>query len=491
MPGPTLNQFQSQRQEQRQELQMAPQQLQSLAILQATAQEVEHRIEQELAENPTLELVGHGTEQLVGSLADRGDAVGGDSEAGAQVAEHDETLATLVELGEAWQDYAGQRFSSRGPYSGEDEERRQFLFDSLVDEPGLQEFLLMQVRENDTVDDDLRGLAEHVIGNIDERGYLQARTDEMAAALGLPPAQVEDAVRLVQSFDPPGVGARDLRECLLLQLERKGREESLAYRAVKHHLDELGRNRIPQVAKALRISPQRLYTEVLGEIRGLTPFPGSEVSHEQTNYVVPEVYVQRDEDGQWQVQANRDSIPHIRIAKQYLDLLKDPEVAAEVKAYVREKIANSRLLLRAVEQRESTIVRLTRSLLEWQRDFFDHGPEHLRPLTMGQVADDLGLHETTISRTVAGKYIQTPHGIMPFRDFFSTGSVTQEGETVSSLSVKQKLQELVQQEPPKKPLSDQRLTDLLQEQGFDVARRTVAKYREELGILPSRLRRGY
>ncbi|NOY80998.1 MAG: RNA polymerase factor sigma-54 [Kiritimatiellaeota bacterium] len=484
----TLSQLQTLRQEQI----LAPQQIQSLEILLATLPELEQKITAELAENPTLELLDPGGEQLVGNPVEETEGAGGDGQAdlAAQAAEKDETLATLIELGEAWQDFAPSRFAGRGRYTAEDEERRQHLFDSLVAESTLQELLLEQLRQADDVDEKTRRVAEEVIGSIDEAGYLRTHVADIAIACGVDLDAVNRALKLIQSFDPAGVGARDLRECLLLQLERKGRRKTLAYQVADRHLDEIARNRIPQVARKMGITPTRLY-EVLAEIKQLSPFPGSPFSPERPDYVAPEVFVEKDDSGEWQVRTNRDCVPRLRISPRYLRMLKDPEAGSEVKAYIREKLLASRTLLRALANRESTIVRITRVLLDLQRDFFEKGPNHLQPLTMSQVAEEIGVHETTVSRAVAGKYLQTPHGLFPFRKFFTSGLDRAGGGQVSSSTVKQKLEELVRSEDPKKPLSDQKLAELLKAEGFRVARRTVAKYREELGILPSHMRRSF
>jgi len=481
----TLSQIQTLRQEQI----LAPQQIQSLEILLATIPELEQKISEELAENPTLELIDPGGEQLLGNpVEDTGDDGRGDL--AAQAAEKDETLATLIQLGEAWQDFAPVRFSGGNGYSGEDEERSQHLFDSLVAEATLQGFLMEQLRQTDDLDEETRRVVEEVIGSIDDTGYLRTHAADIAIACNVDIESVRRAVKLVQTFDPPGVGAQDLRECLLLQLQRRNERNTLAYEVVNRHLDEIARNRIPQVARKLNVTPTRLY-EALEEIKRLSPFPGSPFSPERPNYVAPEVFVEKDEKGEWQVRTNRDCVPRLRISSRYLKLLKNPDTTPEVKSYIRDKLLSSRTLLRALVNRESTIVRITRVLLELQRDFFDLGPSHLRPLTMSQVADEIEVHETTVSRAVAGKYMQTPHGLFPFRQFFASGLDRTGGGQVSSVTVKQKLEELIRREDPKKPLSDQALTKLLKTEGFRVARRTVAKYREELGILPSHMRRSF
>lgn len=484
----TLSQVQTMRQEQI----LAPQQIQSLEILLATIPELDQKISAELTENPTLELVDPGGEQLMGNPVEDTEGIGGDGQGdlAAQAVEKDEALATLIQLGEAWQDFAPVRFSGGNGYSEEDAERRQHVFDSLVAKTTLQDFLMGQLRQADDLDANTQRIAEEVIGSIDDTGYLRTHVADIAISCNADIETVNRAVKLVQTFDPAGVGARDLRECLMLQLQRRNERNSLSYEVVNRHLDEIARNRIPQVARKLDVTPTRLY-EVLEQIKKLSPFPGSPFSAERPDYVVPEVFVEKDENGDWQVRTNRDCVPRLRISSRYLKMLKDPDTAPEVKSYIRDKLLSSRTLLRALENRESTIVRITRVLLDLQLDFFDMGPTHLRPLTMSQVAEKIEVHETTVSRAVAGKYMQTPHGLFPFRRFFASGLGRTGGGQVSSVTVKQKLEELVRSEDAKKPLSDQALTKQLKAEGFRVARRTVAKYREELGIPPSHMRRSF
>lgn len=466
---------------------MAPHQIQALEILLATIPELEQRINQELAENPTLELVDTGIERLVGNPLEGDLAIGQarQEDAAAAAVEHDESIATAVQLTDSWRDYSPQR-----SYSEEDLERRQFMFDSLTAEPSLQEYLLSQLRETDGLDERMREICTHIIGSIDETGYLRTHPADLATSLQADMDSVRRGIAVVQSFEPAGVGGRDLRECLLLQLERQGQKGSPTYHLVESHLEDVARNRIPQVAKALRTTPAHVYA-LLEKVRSLNPFPGNQVSSTGVDFVYPEVFIEKDAGGRWQVRSNRSYGPRLRLSAECLRLLDDPAVPAADKRYIREKIASSRMLMRAIGQRQATIERIAEALVHFQQDFLDKGVEHMRPLVMSQIADYIGVHETTVSRAIAGKYLQTPHGLFPFRRFFNTGYRSESGEQVSSLGIKQKIQSLVESEDKARPLSDQKLVALLKEQGFDVARRTVAKYREELGVAPSHLRRSF
>jgi len=476
----------------RQEQIMAPQQIQALEILLATIPELEQKITSELAENPTLELLESGSEQLVGNLLEGNqESTSASDEGAAQAAERDEAVATLIQLGEIWRDYTPSRQHSGASSSAEDQERRQFLFDSLVDEPNLQDVLQDQLRQVDGLSDKAVKIVEQIIGSIDESGYLRTHISDIAITSDADLPEVKKALSLVQTFDPPGIGARDLRECLLLQLDRKGDKSSLAYQVVDEHLEAIGRNQVPKVARALHTSSTLLY-QALDAIRKLSPYPGSQVTPSpREDFVYPEVFIERDGDGEWRVRLNRDYSPRLRISPYYLKILEDPNYPREAKSYIREKIGSSKLLLRAIDQRQSTIEQISHSLLQFQKPFFEQGVSAMRPLVMNQVAEDIGVHETTVSRAIANKYVQTPHGLLPFRHFFSTGYTKDDGQELSSHSIKQRLQESVNAEDSKKPLSDQKLAEMLKENGLKVARRTVAKYREELGIQPSHMRRNF
>ncbi len=467
---------------------MAPHQIQALEILLATIPELEQRIHAELAENPTLELVESPGQSLSGNPVE-GEAGENFHDAAANAAERDEALATLITLQEDWRDYAPLR-AATDTYSSDDIERRQHFFDSLTVEPTLQDELMDQLREVDGLDEKMLEICTQVIGSIDERGYLRSHPSDLAITADASLDEIQRGIEIVQTFEPAGIGARDLRECLLLQLARRGDRGSALWRLVDEFLEDVGRNQIPKVAKALDVSSETVY-ELLDRVRSLDPFPGSRLASAPTDYVYPEVFVEWNGAGELVVRGNREFSPRLRVSPYYLELLEDPSTPAEAKRYIREKITGSRLLLRAIDQRQSTIERIAESILEHQRDFFIKGKEFLRPMVMAEVADDVGVHETTVSRAIAGKYMQTPQGLVTFRQFFSTGYRGEDGEEVSAVGIKSRIQTLIAEEEPKKPLSDQKLADLLKEQGFDVARRTVAKYREELGVAPSHLRRSY
>ncbi len=475
----------------RQEQQLAPHQIMSLEILTLPLLDLQARMNQELETNPALERVESAGEQLAGDpVEDMTASASAESDAAGLAAEKDEAIADLIQLDESWQDYVPPSHA-RQVTTADDEDRRRYFFDSLTSEKSLEDDLLEQLQMSD-MPADIRELAELLIGNIDEMGYLRLKLEDLVAADSsdrVTMDKLEDALSAVQALDPPGIGARDLRECLLLQLERQGRYDCLAYKIVDKYLTEVSRNHIPQVAKALKVSTVAVY-DAWKEIQQLQPRPGSAINNSGIQYVLPEVTVEKTDDG-FEVICNREYMPRVSIADRYLRLLEDPNTPDDIKAYIREKITSGKLLIKSLNQRQSTVQRITEVLLDKQREFFELGEESLKPLTMSEVAEIIGVHETTVSRAIANKFIQTPRGLYPLRNFFAGGFETEEGDMLSSRSVKHMIQGMVAEEDPKKPLSDQAIVKLLQEEGVKVARRTVAKYREELGIPSSHLRRDH
>ena len=486
--GILLEQGLSQSQTLRQEQVLAPQQIQSLEVLLAPLQELQAKISAEMADNPTLEQETPGNEDLSGDvLANTEASQLADTESERKNSD-DDGIAEIMRLAESWRDSAPV-FNSAERFTSEDMEKRQFLFDSLTEEPSLQEMLLEQLRFTD-IDSKTRRLAELIIGSIDDTGYLRSILADLATVGGASLEDTKKALKLVRSFDPPGIGASDLKECLLLQLERQGRGRSELARLVRNHLDEIAANKLPKVAKEMGISMESLHG-LLDELKLLNPYPGSALAPANPLYIVPEVSIEEDNTGALSVKAESDHLPRLRVSQYYLNLLEDPGVSKETKDYIRGKLANSKALIKSISQRQSTIARIAEVILDEQYDFFKEGVDRLKPLTMQQVADKLGLHETTISRAIANKYLQTPRGLLPFKFFFSTGYQSSDGDEISSRGVMEKIKNMIAKEDPAKPLSDLQIAKMLKEEGLSVARRTVAKYREEMGIPSSHLRKEY
>lgn len=481
---------------------LAPQLQHSLALLQAPTLELKALVEQELQQNPVLEEVQDqetdGRDKELGDGEDARDA-NDPTEPPADVnfdpatekpepaddfqAEFDK----LVQLDQEWRDHFAQtNLPMRA--SAEDEEKRQFMFDSLVAGTSLAEVLINQVRES-ALAETQRPVAELIIGNIDDYGYLKASVEEINNSTGVPGELIQEVLKIIQTFEPAGVGARDLRECLMLQLERAGRVETLEYRIVRDFMDALGKRRIPEISRGTGQTVEDAQ-DALERIARLEPRPGRAFLPDNDQYVSPEVFVVRNDDD-FTVTTNNEQIPHLRISNVYKDLMSGGKDDAEVKNYIREKIRAGKFLIKSLQQRQSTILNIGKEIVKRQREFMDKGVAHLRPMTMVQVAEVVGVHETTVSRAVSGKYIETPQGTFEMKYFFTAGLQTDSGAGVSNTSVKDMIDAIFKAENTGKPLSDQEVVAMLKAKGIVIARRTVAKYRTELNILPSNLRKVY
>ncbi|MCS6772301.1 MAG: RNA polymerase factor sigma-54 [Kiritimatiellae bacterium] len=466
-------------QQQRLHMTLAPQLRQSLELLQAPTLELRALVRQEVEQNPTLE------EQPIEDAEplEVEPAVNQQVEAETGIADEFEKLARLDE---EWRDYFHLN-QSMPRYSSEDAERRQFFFDSLSQPISLQQHLMNQLALTGLSEEERR-IGELLIGSINDDGYLAVPLDELALTAGASPAELERVLGIIQEFDPIGVGARDLKECLLIQLRRLGKEDSLASELVRGHLDNLGARRYAEIARALQCSPEEVQSAAR-LIATLEPKPGRAFAPESPAYVTPDVIVAKV-NGEYIVILNNDQIPRLHISEHYRQLMNDEQTPPDVKSYIREKIRAGLFLIKSISQRQQTIYNIAKEIVAVQRDFFEHGVTHLRPLTMAQVASALGIHETTVSRAISNKYMQTPRGTFEMKYFFTPGYVTADGQAVSNKAIKDAIAKMIAEEDPAHPLSDQDIAKRLAEQGFSVARRTVAKYRDELKILPSHLRKG-
>jgi len=459
---------------------LAPQLQQSLLILQTPLLELRNLVQQEMETNPVLE-----------ELPDESPTDERDGAESSTDNNFKEEFEKLVSLDEEWRDYMAQSasYNSEGfRNSQEAQDKRQFFFDSIAVQETLQQHLVAQLNQT-TLEADDRKAAELIIGNIDDNGFLQSTPEEMALSSGVPKEDFEKMLALIQSFSPRGVGARDLRECLLIQLQREGKESSLEYRIVSEHMEDLGRRRFPEIARRMGISVEEVQSAA-DKIARLNPRPGQAFTAAPQNYVLPDATVEKV-DGDYQVVLNNEQIPHLRISNLYKDIIAQGNNGAEVKDYIRDKIRSGKFLIRSIHQRQQTISNIAHQIVSRQRDFLEHGPSHLKPMTMAEIADAVGVHETTVSRAVSGKYMLTPQGIFEMKYFFTSGYQTATGESMSNTSVKEAILDLVKHENGSAPLSDQQLVEILTERGIPIARRTVAKYRTELNILPSHMRRKY
>ncbi len=462
-------------QRQTQKLILSPQMQQAIHILQLPIMDLRTLAIEELAVNPVLEEAKDGE-------APRNDNT--EVEKDGEV-EFKEEFDKLLQLDNEWRDYFRQVNTIRKS-TPEEEEKRRYFEDSITADESLQDFLLRQLRQSAIARPDI---AEHIIGNIDARGYLLATLEEIAAASAAPVEEVERTLRQVQLFDPPGIGARDLKECLRLQLERSGAITPVIQALIDNHLEDLSKKKYPFIAKKLKVGVadiQRIATL----FAQLEPKPGRFFSQEKTHYIIADVIVQKV-DGQYVVLLNNERIPHLRISSTYRKLMTEPGSSDTDRQYIRDKLKSGMWFIKNILQRQKTIQNIATQIVEEQKAFLEEGITALRPMTMQQIADKLGIHESTVSRAIANKYMLTPQGLFAMKYFFTTAIETFSGHTVSSENAKEAVANLVRGENPKQPLSDQEIVKILSEQNIKLARRTVAKYRKELNILPSNMRKSF
>ena len=479
MAGPSLALLQ----QQRQMMILAPQLRQSLEMLQLPMLELRAVIQQEMERNPTIEDVTDPHEVSV----DAEQPAAGTVEQEDRPLDFDKEFEALTKLDEEWRDYFLQGMEN-APSAEDDEERRQFLLDSVRQPVSLQDHLLEQLALTELAPED-KQFAETLVGHINDDGYFAGNLEELAAQMGCNPHRLHDILDVIQEFHPTGVGARDLRECLLLQLDALGQSPQvrLAWTIVERHLETLGGHKYKVLARAVNATPEEVQ-EAEKFIRSLDPRPGRLFAPELAEYVVPEVVV-RKVGGRYVVLVDDDQLPHIRISNHYRQLLQDASTSAEVKTYIRERIRAGAFLIKSIHQRQRTIHRIATEIVNAQQEFLDRGIAHLRPMTMAEVAARVGVHETTVSRTVANKYMSTPKGVFEMKFFFTPGLRMADGTSVSNKTVQDRIARLVAEEPPADPLSYQAIQARLQAGGIHVARRTVAKYRLILKIPPSHQRR--
>ena len=483
---------------------LAPQLQQSLAFLQAPTLELRALVAQELEQNPTLEEVSEaeieaekereeGDDSSVSQLdpteppEDVAFDPAKEKEDNEPVDDFQAEFEKLTKLDDEWRDFFAQtRVPNRA--SQEDEEKRQFMMDSIVQQTSLKEMLIEQLRTSD-VPEDRMSIAEMIIGNIDDHGFLQATVDELSFSTNIPADHIGETLKVIQAFHPPGIGARTLKECLLLQLERANRQESLEYRIVRDRFEALAKRKFPDMARFLGVSVEDIQTAA-GRIALLESRPGRAFLPDDVQFIVPEVFVVRGDDG-YVVTTGQDYIPRLRISNHYKDLMGNPNTSEEDKEYIRDKVRGGKLIIKSIYQRQETLLKIAKEIVSRQEAFLEHGVTQLKPMTMQDISEVVGVHETTVSRAVSGKYLQCPRGIFEMKFFFTSGVKTASGNALSNTSVKEMIAEMVRNEPSNAPYSDEKLLILLKEKDIQVARRTIAKYRSELKIRPSNQRRVY
>ena len=477
------NQGINQSQKQVQGLVLTPQLRQSLRILQVPAAELLREIGEEMAANPLLEEVEPTSPERLDAPAPSDDA---EEEGPRELALGDDDFDALKRMKEDWDESYYEEIRSQG-YTQEDEERRRHLMESATGEASLAEHLAEQAR---TASDDA-GVQEALrllIDALDERGFLEEDLSSLALRSGQPYEAVVTAHTLLLGFDPPGIGARDLRECFLAQLRQRGRGLSTAARLVNDCWEPMMGRRLEECARLLDLEMDGV-REGLAELAKLETVPARRFARDDNRVVTPDATVELDDEGKWKVVMDDRHVPKLRLVPAYKDMLAGQALGDKERTYILERMRQGKFLIGAIEERQRTIERLAHIIVDRQGDFFEHGPARLKPLTMTDVAKEMGVHETTVGRAAANKWMLTPHGLKEFRWFFTSGVATSDGGTVAQEGVQEMIADILARENPAAPLADEAITAELRKRGVQIARRTVAKYREALGQPSAHMRR--
>jgi RNA polymerase sigma-54 factor len=472
-----------------QQMILTPKMQQAIEILQLSTLELEKYIEQQLTENFLLEEEQEPsqTQEIeVPTFTSHTAASDGSGEEEHREPEPERNIDKELEtLMASYNDYyyEGRDLS----YSDEDG-KRGFIENTAAESESMSVNLQRQLSMSTENPLDYK-IGEWIISEIDSRGYFSATIEAGAEKLGVTPEEIERVLKIVHTFSPTGIGARNLRECLLIQIDATYPDNLLLRKIVEDHLEQLAKKQYPKIAQALKVSVQEVQ-DTAALIASLEPLPGRFFGDRGVIYIVADVIVKKV-DNDYVVYINDDGMPKLRISPFYRKLLKGYNDSQQTKEYVRDKLRAAQWLVKNIQQRKETIQKVAENIVHVQRDFFDRGIAHLKPLTLKEIAERIGMHESTVSRVTTNKYMETPRGIFELKYFFSSGIESSDGEATSSTSVKDMIRTLIENENKRKPLSDQKITELLNRRGLNIARRTAAKYREELGILSSKYRREY
>jgi RNA polymerase sigma-54 factor len=473
-----------------QSLLMTPQLQQAIKLLQLGRVEYLEAIEQELLENPTLEeLARDDADEHVISNSPQSEGeteiyeVSADlSSSNLEVQQEPKTESDWENFIDSYSDYQGAALA-KGSQPQEDKPEYEV---ASPNSETLAEYLISQIRFAD-IDQDVKRIACFIIGNLDHNGYLSCSEADMLIQSGSEPKVFKKALDFVRSLEPCGIGAIDLQQCLLLQLEFSGLVDSLAAKIVSKHLDKLEKKKLDLIAKEEKVSIEQV-KQAIEAVRKLEPFPGRNFSSDTARYVTPDVYVQKVQ-GEWVLNLNEEGLPKLRVNPYYLALLKKEANESNVdKEYIQDRLKAAAWLIKSDMQRRQTILKVADSIVKFQRAFLEHGISKLKPLVLKDVADDIGMHESTVSRITANKYIHTPQGVFELKFFFTSGIKTSSGD-VSASAIKDRIKTIISSEIASKPVSDQEIVEMLARENVQIARRTVAKYRETLGIEPSSQRK--
>lgn len=462
-------------------LRMAPRMIQSMEILQLPLMALQERIDQELSENPVLV-------DLREAPAPEADP----EETPAPSASEEEATSSEYDAGDDWAESFGETHRLSRAALSEEADRKHDAMQNMASRPrSLHDDLADQLAFLDP-EPAIRALAEYIIYNLDDNGFLKNDLAEVVRDYGgdVTLAQAEEALALVQKLDPAGVGARNLRECLLLQLTPDVPMRDVLQVLISNHLDDLQQNRLPAIEKKTGISIEQI-KEAIEHMRRLNPRPGARYAPEDAQYVIPDLVVEANEHGEYEVRLVDDRTPQLSISRYYQKQLKNKQTDPAAREFIQKRIQSARWLIESIEQRRNTLLKVARAIIEHQKDFLDKGPESIEPLKMQQIADRVHVHVTTVSRAVDDKWVQTPRGIFSLKRFFGGGTTTADGEEVAWDTIKQKLLEIIAKEDKLNPLSDEEIVEELGRHGFPVARRTVTKYRRTLRIPSSRQRKRF
>lgn len=476
-------------QTQTQKLILAPQLRQFLKLLELPIFELEQKVQEELEQNPVLEEIKPETaEDPLRSEAQPLSNDASDETADldkAQVRDVFQEIANFENV-RKYQDFS-EDFSQEE--LSETQKKRDYQESILTKPPTLNDYLTWQLSLLDLSEKE-KTIAQEIIGNINDDGQLISSCDEIAKAVGTTSSNVEEVLKKVQTLDPPGVGGRDLKEILLIQLKKQGNDTALTQKIVEGYLPLIERKHFDQIARLMKMPPQKI-VEIYNKIARLEPKPGRIFYQEKPNFVLPDasVFPSDDDENELVVEMNHDYVPQLRISPVYRQLIKQKDLDAATKKFLKEKIQNALDLIKAISQRKSTLHQITEELVKAQHDFFEKGFASLKPLRLKDVAEKIGVHESTVSRAIQSKYIDTPRGTIPYKSFFSSKLENENGLMESQKSVLERLKHLIAAEDKRKPLSDAKLLHLLKLEGITIARRTVAKYRDLLKILPAHLRK--
>jgi RNA polymerase sigma-54 factor len=475
---------------------LAPRMIQSMEILQLPVMALQERIEHELQENPVLEVRETGLSKQAEEDGETPPApeVEVDDAAKELVIDtkHDfeKDFDRLEAINRDWSDHFNEESRPSSNRVDEEMDKKHDAMANMASRPqSLQDYLNDQVGFFDIPSDELP-LVALLIANLDDRGYLASPLEDIAKQIEPPAdmAKLESALKRLQTFDPPGVAARDYKECLLLQLAPETPYRDVVRALVLNHLEDIQHNRLPVIQKRTGYDLDTI-TEAIEVLKHLNPKPGAAYHEDNIPYVVPDIAVDKGENGDYEVKLLDDWTPNLYISKRMWELYKDKSTDPKAREFLKRKLQSAQWLMDAIEQRRKTLSNVTRAIIKHQKSFLDRGPEHIEPLKMQQIADQVGVHVTTVSRAVDDKWVQTPRGIFPLKRFFGGGTHTASGEEVAWETIKQKLLEVVGQEDKANPLSDEDLMKKLEEVGYPIARRTITKYRKMLNIPSSRQRK--